>query len=122
MHELSIALSIVEGAEEELSQRGNATATAVYLRLGPLSGVVKEALLFSYDIACEGTRLAGSKLIIEETPITLFCEHCDEERPANSLQNLTCATCGTPGAELRGGSELEVFALELSDEHAAAPC
>ncbi|HEX4748926.1 MAG TPA: hydrogenase maturation nickel metallochaperone HypA [Bryobacteraceae bacterium] len=115
MHELSIALSIVEGVEEELVLRGNASATAVYLRLGPLSGVVRDALLFSYDIACEGTLLAGSKLVIEETRIILFCHKCGEERQAVSLQNLSCAVCDTPGADIRSGSELEVFLLELAD-------
>ncbi|MFI5070488.1 MAG: hydrogenase/urease maturation nickel metallochaperone HypA, partial [Terriglobales bacterium] len=46
MHELSIAMSIVELAEEEAQQR-NAQVTAVHLKLGALSGVVKEALCFS---------------------------------------------------------------------------
>lgn len=68
MHELSIALSIVEGVEEELAKHDSAHVAAVHLRLGPFSGVAKEALLFSYDVACEGTRLQGSTLKIEEMP------------------------------------------------------
>ena len=66
MHELSIALSIIEGVEEELTRHEGARASVVYLRLGPLSGVVKEALLFSWDVACEGTLLEGTKLEIDE--------------------------------------------------------
>lgn len=66
MHELSIALSIIEGAEEEAQRQGGARVCAVHLKLGPLSGVVKEALLFSYELACEGTSLEGSRLVIEE--------------------------------------------------------
>jgi Zn finger protein HypA/HybF involved in hydrogenase expression len=31
-----------------------------------LSGVAKEALLFSYGLACEGTAAEGSSLVIEE--------------------------------------------------------
>jgi hydrogenase nickel incorporation protein HypA/HybF len=118
VHELSIALSIIEGVEEELARRQEGRAVAVYLRLGPLSGVVKDALLFSYDLACEGTRLEGSKLKIEESPIVLFCPRCAQERPAISLQHLSCAICDTPSADIRSGSELEVFALELANEHA----
>lgn len=117
MHELSIALSIIEGVEEELARRGDARVASVHLRLGPLSGVVKEALLFSYDVACEGTRLQGSKLEIEETPIILFCKRCGRECSAASFQHLSCAICDTPSADIRRGSELEVFALELTDEH-----
>ena len=33
--------------------------SAVHLRLGALSGVVKDALLFSYEVACQDTPLAG---------------------------------------------------------------
>ncbi len=57
MHELSIALSILDIAEEEAGDRVGRVA-AVHLKLGPLSGVVKEALLSAYDLAREGTALA----------------------------------------------------------------
>ena len=97
MHELSIALSIVEGAEEEVSRQGGGRVCSVYLKLGPLSGVVKEALLFSYDLACEGTSLEGSNLMIEDIPIRLDCERCGGERDAVSIQCLQCAECGSPG-------------------------
>jgi hydrogenase nickel incorporation protein HypA/HybF len=45
MHELSISMSIVETAREEAERRG-AQVTAVHLRRGALSGVVKDALFF----------------------------------------------------------------------------
>jgi hydrogenase nickel incorporation protein HypA/HybF len=66
MHELSIALSMIEMATEEVDRRGGGRVTALYLKLGSLSGVVKEALTFSYEIACQGTPLEGSRLIVEE--------------------------------------------------------
>jgi hydrogenase nickel incorporation protein HypA/HybF len=119
MHELSIALSIIEGVEEEIARRHDARVAAVHLKLGPFSGVVKDALLFSYEIACEGTPLQGSRLEIEEIPVVLYCAVCGQERPAVSIQHLCCAVCDTPSTDMRRGSELEVFALELSDEHAA---
>ena len=62
MHELSIAISIIEMVEDEVATRGAVEVTAVHLKLGMLSGVVKEALLFSYEVACAGTSLEGSKL------------------------------------------------------------
>lgn len=60
MHELSIAMSIVETAREEAERRG-AQVTAVHLRRGALSGVVKEALFFSCEMACKDTPPAGSR-------------------------------------------------------------
>ncbi|MFL6448164.1 MAG: hydrogenase maturation nickel metallochaperone HypA [Bryobacteraceae bacterium] len=120
MHELSIALSIIEGVEEELVRRGGPSISVVHLRLGPLSGVVKEALLFSYELACEGTPLAGSTLEIEGVPVIVFCPDCKKEQPVKSMQCLCCAVCGAPSGDVRRGSELEVFALELMDERATA--
>ena len=45
MHELSIAMGILELTEEESEKRGGVHVDAIHVRLGPLSGVVKEALL-----------------------------------------------------------------------------
>ena len=118
MHELSIALSIVEGAEEELLRQGGGPVCAVHLRMGPLSGVVKEALLFSFDLACEGTSLAGAQLVIEDVPLRIGCGHCGGERDAVSVQSLQCCDCGGSG-RVTSGTELELVALELN---ARAPC
>jgi len=68
MHELSIAMSIVDMATEEAERHGATQVDAVYLRLGRLSGIVARALLSSYDLACEHTLLEGSRLQIEDTP------------------------------------------------------
>lgn len=118
MHELSIALSIIEGVEEEIARRPGAHVVAVHLKLGPLSGVVKDSLLFSYELACQDTQLGGSRLEIEEIPVIVYCEVCAQERPAISIQRLCCVVCENPSADIRRGSELEVFALELIDEYA----
>jgi hydrogenase nickel incorporation protein HypA/HybF len=120
MHELSIAMSIVELAEEEIERRGSVQITAVHLKLGALSGVVKEALLAAYEMACEGTSLAGSRLIVEDVPVVVFCSSCQTRRPVSSIQLFCCAECGTPTSEILQGKEIEVVALEI-EEWAANP-
>jgi hydrogenase nickel incorporation protein HypA/HybF len=64
MHELSIAASIVEIASEEAERQGG-RVEAVHLKLGALSGVVPDALLFSWDLACDESPIAGAKLQIQ---------------------------------------------------------
>jgi hydrogenase nickel incorporation protein HypA/HybF len=113
MHELSIAMSMVEMAEEEAARRGGVKVFAIHLKLGHLSGVVKDALLFSYEVACQGTALEGSQLIIEEVPVVVYCPTCRAETPLASLQRFCCATCGTLTPEVVQGKELEVVALEI---------
>jgi hydrogenase nickel incorporation protein HypA/HybF len=115
MHELSIAMSIVELAEEEAERRG-VQVTAVHLKLGALSGVVKEALLGSYEMAADDTPLEGSSLIIEDIPVMVFCSSCETQRPISSIQLFCCAECGTPASEIVQGKEIEVVALEIADD------
>ncbi|MGA8311755.1 MAG: hydrogenase maturation nickel metallochaperone HypA [Terriglobales bacterium] len=114
MHELSIAMSIVELAEEEAERRG-VHINAVHLKLGALSGVVKEALLSSYEMASADTPLQGSRLIFEEVPVIVFCPHCQTHRTLSSVQWFCCSECGTPTSEIVQGKELEVTALEIQE-------
>ena len=115
MHELSIAMSIVDLAQEEVERRGKMQISAVHLKLGALSGVVKEALLSCYDMACAGTPLQGSSLMIEDVPVVVFCPTCQAQRPLNSIQLFCCAECGTPTGEIVEGKEIEVVALEIEE-------
>jgi hydrogenase nickel incorporation protein HypA/HybF len=108
-------MGIVDAATDEAKQRG-VRVSAVHLRLGALSGVVKDALLFSYEVACQDTPLEGSRLIIEDVPVIVFCAQCKGERTLESVQSFSCPECGTPTMDVRQGKELEVFALEVEEE------
>jgi hydrogenase nickel incorporation protein HypA/HybF len=115
MHELSIAMSIVDMAQEE-AERRNVKVDAVHLELGPLSGVVADALLFSYEMAASGTPLEGSKLVIKEVPIEVYCRACKAHRTLSSMQLFCCPDCGTPTEEVIHGRELLIVALEVRDD------
>lgn len=113
MHELSIAISLIEMASEEAERLG-VRVEALNLRLGPLSGVVREALLFSFDLAAEGTALEGARLEIEEVPVVVFCPACSAERPLPDLQDFRCPVCATPTPRVVSGRELELATMEVT--------
>ncbi len=115
MHELSIALSILQVVEEELERRGDARVEAIHLKLGPLAGVVKEALLSAFELASEQTDFARCSLVVEDMPISIYCPDCNTERPVRSIQSLCCVVCGAPASEIVHGRELQVSALELAE-------
>jgi len=114
MHELSIAMSLVDLAQEEAVRRG-AEVQAVHIKIGRLSGVVKEALLSSYEMACFETPLQGSHLVIEDVPVVVFCPACNTNRDVNGDQWLICPECGSPTPEVVQGKELEIVALEICE-------
>lgn len=114
MHELSIAISLVETAEEEIIRLGGLQVFAVHLKLGPLSGVVKDALLFSYEAACQGTLLEGSRLVIEETPVVVYCPQCQAEKTPAEPFYFFCPDCSSSTPEVRQGRELMLVSLEIA--------
>ncbi len=121
MHELSIAMSLIEVASEE-AQRLGASVVALHLRVGVLSGVEKDALLGAYELARQGTPLAQAELLIETVPITAWCPRCRAERLIPSPQEMGCPFCESPATDIRGGRELEVVGLEIIDDTPNAHC
>ena len=115
MHELSIAISLVEAACEKAAELGGVRVEALHLRLGPLSGVVRDALLFSFDLAAAGTAIEGARLDIEDVPVVVFCPACGAERELPSIQRFRCPVCDTLTPEVVRGRELELAALEVTE-------
>ena len=112
MHEISIAISIVECVTEECESRGGLVIRAVHLSLGMLAGVDKQAQ-FCYKAACDGTCLEGSELVIETVAVLVYCPVCRTERLPDSILQLACAHCNSP-TKIVTGYELEVAALEIA--------
>jgi rubredoxin len=67
-----------------------------------------------YEMSCEGTPLQGSRLLVEDVPVVIFCPICRAERSLGSIQLFCCPECGTPTSEVTQGKELEVVANEGS--------
>jgi Zn finger protein HypA/HybF involved in hydrogenase expression len=67
VHELSIAMSLVDAVCEELPRLGGASVRVIRIRVGAMSGVSPDALLFAFDAATDGSAIAGSSLEIEAT-------------------------------------------------------
>lgn len=108
-------MSILEVVEEEMRRHGDAKVEAIHVRLGPLSGVDKTALVSAYELAREVTPFAGARLEFEDVPIVVFCKRCNAARGVESLQHFCCTECGAPASEILRGRELELAALELEE-------
>jgi hydrogenase nickel incorporation protein HypA/HybF len=113
VHELSIALGIIDVAAEELERQGGGAIVAVHIKVGALSGVVKQALQSAFELAREGSVLEQSSLLIEDVPLAILCPACGREREVESLADLRCRWCGRQETTIVKGRELEVVAMEL---------
>jgi hydrogenase nickel incorporation protein HypA/HybF len=98
MHELSIILSIIDEVGDESKARGLHNVEIVHLKVGVFSGVDRDALLFAWQLACEGTPLEDSLLDIETVPLIIYCAVCQQDCTPLSLYQLCCPECDTPSA------------------------
>jgi len=113
MHEISIIQNVIELVRQQLVDQGAVRVTGVRLRVGPLAGVVPDALRFAFDAAAPGTFLDGARLDLEATPLTAWCRNCLAERDVETPQQLTCPVCQQPTPDLLSGKELELAWLEI---------
>jgi hydrogenase nickel incorporation protein HypA/HybF len=122
MHELSIAQGLVDVACEALAacEPPPGRVQSVLVRIGALSGVVPEALEFCYGLVVKGTALAGSRLMIQDQPVVVFCPRCLENRTLDEDLQFRCPSCNTPTPEIVHGRELELISMELIDRDEAA--
>lgn len=113
MHELSLAQSLVEVASQAAAQANVTRVKAVHLRLGALAGVVKDPLLFCYDLAAQGTALEGSQLVIEDVPMKIKCSHCTPEGcEPHDPPSWQCPKYDVVAPVLVQGRELQIESLE----------
>ena len=113
MHEITVALSVLEGVQETAFRQGIERVIAVHVRVGALSGVVRDALLFSWDVATAETVAEGSQLYIEDVPLVVFCEYCEGERAPAPGSGLLCPDCGTPSPRIVSGREMQLVSMEV---------
>jgi hydrogenase nickel incorporation protein HypA/HybF len=119
MHELSIASSIVETVTESAAAYPGARVKEVRLRVGALASVVEDSLQFCWELAREGSPLAGSKLVINILPVIVHCDACGRDSELTGVQSFRCLHCGEIAADLRQGRELEIESIELEDPEPA---
>jgi len=117
MHEASIALSLIEVAQDVLRENGGSRVSALTVRLGQWSAVVPEALHAAFPAAAEGTPLEGARLSIVRVA---GVGECPQHGPVTlePTRGLRCPICGAPTPRLLEGDELELDELEIEEESA----
>jgi hydrogenase nickel incorporation protein HypA/HybF len=115
MHELSVALSMIEGIADSAARDGFERVLAVHVRVGALSGIAPEALRFSWKLATAGTLAEDSTLTIEDVPLVVFCELCGCERTPRPAGGLICPECASACPTIVRGRDLQLVAVEVPE-------
>ena len=112
MHELSIAMKVIDEVAKHVAGAGGGRVLAITLRIGRLSCVQEGALRFCFDLATAGTELSGARLEIIDVPVQIWCPACGAERELPGVQSLACPKCGRLSGDIRAGRELDLESIE----------
>lgn len=112
MHEMSIAINIIDIAEETALKNGAQKINEIVLDVGTLSGIETESLLFCYDSACKNTMAEGSHLKLNIIPALAVCDSCGYEFEADSPAPV-CPKCDNYVLMVSGGRELKIKSINV---------
>jgi hydrogenase nickel incorporation protein HypA/HybF len=114
MHELSIALEIIDIAEEQARKAHAQSVTEIELEIGQLSGVEVDALNFALEVAVKDTMLSGAKRTVNMVSGQARCNDCTNEFPADDLFT-PCPACHGFNTSIVRGQELRIKSLFVDD-------
>ncbi|TQL18435.1 hydrogenase maturation nickel metallochaperone HypA [Streptomyces sp. SLBN-134] len=116
MHEMSVALSVVDQVERAARSGGARGVRRVAVDIGELAGVVPDSLSFCFGLACAGTLLEGAELVTRSVPARARCAPCGRAWDTGMPPDMICAACRGGATELLSGRE-----LRISEVHWSAP-
>jgi hydrogenase nickel incorporation protein HypA/HybF len=110
MHELSLALEVIELAQREAVKRGVSLIQEIQIEVGDLSGVEADAFQSALELIANDTILHNSVINIIRSPGKGNCSACNLEfEMRNRVDH--CPKCQCFPSEIKGGQEFRVLAL-----------
>ena len=114
MHELSVAVALLEQIGTVARERQVKRVISADLVVGTLAGVDPEALQFAFEIASRDSAADGCRLAIRTVRPTLRCRACGVSSPAES-SFAVCPGCGATDVVIEGGRELHLQSVEIEE-------
>ena len=113
MHEMSLAMSVLQIVEDAARPYLPARVTCVRLEIGALAAVEPDALRFCFDAATRGSLAEGAALEIEQAPGRGLCLACAGELELGGMVE-ACPLCGEGPVQAIGGTQMRVRDFEIA--------
>lgn len=112
MHEMSVALGIVDIATDTCQKKNKKEVLEIGIEIGNLAGIEMSSLEFIWPLAVEGTVLENAKRVIKRTKGLAKCMDCENEYEISKHYD-NCPLCESYLKEILRGKELRVNYLEI---------
>ncbi len=114
MHEVAIALGMVDELKRIALENNATKINNVKLKIGKMSGIVTDSLQFAFDaVKLEHPLLVDTEVFIEEIPLTYECNDCKVTFGADDIYFPSCPECKSNNLKLISGEEQDIENVEL---------
>jgi hydrogenase nickel incorporation protein HypA/HybF len=110
MHEMSIAMSIINLATEHAQKEQAKKIVEVELDIGTISGIEIQALNFAMEIAVKDTMLETARIKVNRIEAVSECLECGKLFQADQYFN-ECPRCKAQNTRVIKGKEMQVKSL-----------
>ena len=114
MHEVSIALSLLDIVAKKCREEGYQRVDSVRVRVGKASGVLPEAFSFALEAVKKGTPAQDARFIIDRIPLGGTCNACGKRFETEEPYIVQCPFCASPSFRITQGYELELVEMEVN--------
>jgi len=115
MHEVSLALNLLDIIEKKCREERYQTVESVKVRVGKASGVQPEAFSFAFEVVKKDTLARNARFIIDLIPLGGTCTACGSRFETEEAYILECPSCGSSSLQITQGYELEIVEMEVNE-------
>ena len=107
MHEMTMAMGIVDLAIKTAKQNQAKKINSITVEVGALAGIIRDALEFCFSEAVKNTIAQDATLDYVHIPASAICESCGHSFKADE-RAAKCPECSEYVFQLSGGTEFRV--------------
>ncbi|MBU3946691.1 MAG: hydrogenase maturation nickel metallochaperone HypA [Proteobacteria bacterium] len=112
MHEMGIALNILDIVKQEMDSYGAEKLISICLVVGEFTAIAHHSLTFCLEIITKDTPFEGVRLEIEQIPLIGRCINCKNEFAIEG-NRFICTKCSSKAIETISGRELFIKEIEI---------
>ena len=110
MHELSLAMEVIDLASREARKNGVSVIREILIEVGDFSGVEAEAFQWGLEILKRDTILENAMINLIRTPGKGTCHSCNIEFEMKNRLDI-CPECRCFPSKISGGQEFRVVSI-----------
>ncbi|RJQ50584.1 MAG: hydrogenase maturation nickel metallochaperone HypA [Nitrospiraceae bacterium] len=105
---------MVEELKRIAAENNAKKVTNVKLKIGKMSGIVTDSLIFAFDaVKLEHPLLSSATISVDEVPLVYACSKCGKAFETDDLYPASCPDCNSYNLKILSGEEQHIENVEV---------